>query len=265
MIRRPFRVSALASAATMVLITLAGTIPARADDPGLTVLAASSLTEALQKVATGWTAKGHPKVTFSFDGSSRLARQIEAGAPADAYFSADSDWMDDVAQRGLIDPGTRVNLVGNTLVAVVPAASTLIVAAASDLDRPEVKHLALAGEAVPAGKYGRAALTSLGALDAVNGRIVNGDNVRTVLGWVASGEADAGIVYLTDATIEPKVRVAFTFPASSYPTIVYPAAVLKTSTHAKDAADFLTYCKSADGMAVFAAAGFTVAPVTTTR
>jgi molybdate transport system substrate-binding protein len=211
-------------------------------------------------VGTAWTAKGHPKVTFSFDSSSKLAKQVEAGAPADAFFSADLEWMDYLDTKGMIEKTTRVSLLGNSLVAVLPAASTIPVASAADLAKPEIKHLALAGENVPAGKYARAALGSLGALDAVKDRIVSGDNVRTVLGWVATGEADAGAVYATDAKVEPKVKVAFTFPASSYPAIVYPAAATKASTHAKDAADFVAYCKSADGMAVFLAAGFTAAP-----
>ena len=229
------------------------------------VLAASSLTESLQKVATAWTAHGHPAVTFSFDASSRLAKQVEAGAPADAYVAADTDWMDHLDSRGLIRTDTRVNLLGNTLVAVVPGPSSGLMGSAADLRKPEITHLALAGENVPAGRYGRAALTSLGVWDAVKTRVVNGDNVRTVLGWVATGEADAGIVYLTDARVEPKVTVAFTFPATSHPPIVYPAAVLTGAAHAQDAADFLTYCASAEGMAVFTAAGFTTAPAATPK
>lgn len=243
-------------------LALPAPVAEAADPAPVVVLAASSLTEALQKVGAAWTAKGHPAVTFSFDASSKLAKQVEAGAPADAFFSADADWMDYLDQRGLIDPTTRANLLGNSLVAVVPASATMAVATAADLAKPEIKHLALAGENVPAGKYGRAALVSLGAWDAVQARVVSGDNVRTVLGWVATGEADAGVVYVTDAKVETKVKVAFTFPATSHPPIVYPTAVVKGAAHAKDAADFLAYCKSAEGMAVFGAAGFTAAPVT---
>lgn len=243
-----------------LLVLLLAPRSAAAGDSGLIVLAASSLTESLQAVAAAWTAKGHPMVSISFDASSRLAKQVEAGAPADLYFSADTAWMDYVDTRGLIDPATRTNLLGNTLVAVLPVGSTHAVAGASDVDGQWVRHLALAGENVPAGRYGRAALTDLGALAAVQDRIVSGDNVRTVLGWVATGEADAGIVYTTDAKVEPRVKVAFTFPQSSYPAIVYPAAVVKSAPHARDAADFLAYCRSADGMAVFVAAGFSAAP-----
>jgi molybdate transport system substrate-binding protein len=233
--------------------------PSWAHQREITVLAAASLTESLQAVATRWTAAGHPEVTFSFDSSSRLAKQVEAKAPADAFFSADTEWMDYLDDQGLIEKPTRVNLLGNSLVVVVPKAAKPTIASAADLSKPEIEHLAVAGESVPAGKYARAALTSLGVWDAVKDRIVNGDNVRTVLGWVAANEADAGFVYATDAKVEPKVKVAFTVPASSYPAIVYPAAVVKGSAHAKEAAGFVAYCKSGEGMAVFLAAGFTAA------
>ena len=249
----------LLSALVLAWAALAPT-PATADEPEIVVLAASSLTESLQNVATAWTAKGHPKVTLSFDASSRLAKQVEAGAPADAYFSADTDWMDYLDDKGLLDHATRANLLGNTLVVIVPSGASVKVRDAADLAKPEIKHLALAGESVPAGKYARAALTSLGAWDAVKDRVVTGDNVRTVLGWVATGEADAGAVYTTDARIEPRVKAAFGLPQSSYPRIVYPVAVTKRAAHAKDAANFLAYCNSPEAMAVFAAAGFVRAP-----
>lgn len=256
--RRSFLARAL-SAALVAVVVPSAPLPAHAAEP-VVVLAASSLTESLQKVADAWTAKGHPAVSLSFDASSKLARQIEAGAPADAFFSADSAWMDELSGKGLVTTSTRVDLLGNTLVTVVPTAGKVSITTAADLTRPELLHLALAGESVPAGKYGRAALTSLGVWPAVEARVVNGDNVRTVLGWVAGGEADAGIVYATDARVEPRVKVAFTFPSTSHPAIVYPAAVVSSSPHAEDAKAFLVYCASPEGMAVFTAAGFTAAP-----
>lgn len=226
---------------------------AHAADPGLVVLAAASLTESLQKVGAAWTAAGHPGVTFSFDASSRLATQIEAGAPADVYFSADTAWMDELVGKGFVVKSTRVDLLGNTLVLVSPAAGGSV----TDLSTVgRAAHLALAGESVPAGKYALAALTALGVWDSVEDHVVRGDNVRTVLSWVATGEADAGVVYGTDAKVEPRVKVVYTFPASSHPAIVYPAAVTTSSTHAADASAFLDYCRSAAGMAVFTAAGF---------
>lgn len=234
---------------------------ARAASPeGLTVLAAASLTDVLPKVATAWKASGGGDVAFSFDASSRLAKQVEAGVPADAFFSADREWMDYLEQRGLLTPGTRGDLLGNALVLVVPSGAAWVPKSAADLASPSLEHLALAGENVPAGRYARAALQSQGAWDAVKDRVVSGDNVRTTLAWVAKGEAEAGTVYTTDARVEPRVKVAFTFPETSHPPIVYPAAALKSSAHPKAAAAFLTFCRGKEARALFEAAGFTVLP-----
>ena len=251
---------ALLAVVTTIALALGSRVVEAADPDPIVVLAASSLQETLPVVAAAWTAKGHPPVTFHFDASSRLAKQIEAGAPADVFISADRDWMDVLERAGRLAAGTRQDLVGNTLVAVVPAASGLTLASPGDFARPEVARLGLAGENVPAGKYGRAALRSIGVGDAVQGRIVNGDTVRTVLKWVATGEVSAGIVYATDARVEPRVRVVFRFAAGSHPAIVYPMAVLKDSVHAREAGSFLAACRSPEGMAVFLAAGFTAAP-----
>ncbi len=234
----------------LVSWTLAGcaTTP---DDAPILVLAASSLTESLQTVAAAWTAKGNPTVTFSFDASSRLARQIEAGAPADLFVSADPVWVTELHGKGLVTQSA--DLLGNSLVLIVPRGTAVQPKGVSDL--AGVQHLALAADNAPAGTYARAALGQLGAWEAVKDRVVTGDNVRTVLGWVATGEADAGVVYGTDAKVEPRVTEAFTFPADSHPPIVYAAALL--AGHAQQAPAFLTYCQSAEGMAVFNAAGFT--------
>lgn len=231
-----------------------------AEKPTLTILAASSLTEPLQKVADRWTGKGHPKVSFSFDASSRLAKQIEAGAPVDAFFSADVAWMDYLDGRGLIDASSRRNLLGNSLVAILPVTSSLQITQPSELGLPGVRHLAMAGETVPAGSYAQAALSSLHSWETVKDRVVLGDNVRTVLGWVAMGEADAGVVYHTDAMVEPRVKVAFSFPSSSHPPIIYPAAVVKNAAHSEEAAEFLAWCAGTEGMALFLEAGFGAPP-----
>ncbi len=226
----------------------------------LTVLAAASLTEALQEVGAAWERQGNGPVTFSFDASSRLARQVEAGVPADVFVSADLAWMDTLEDKGLVAPGSRVVLLGNTLVAVVRQDAAFVPASPADLANPAIRHLALAGENVPAGRYARAALRSLGAWDAVEGRVVSGDDVRTTLAWVAGGEAEAGVVYGTDAEVEPRVRVAFTFPAGSHPAITYPAAVLQGSAHPDDARRFVAFCTSEEARALFAAQGFLPAP-----
>lgn len=246
--------------AVLALLVAVLGLPARAAAPAapLTVLAASSLTEVLQRIATRWQANGNGAVTFSFDASSRLAKQVEGGAPADVFVSADQAWMDWLEKRALVDG--RVTLAGNTLVTVVRTGAPTSPADAKALANPAFQRLAMAGENVPAGRYGRAALQSLGAWDGVKDRVVNGDNVRAALTWVATGEADAAVVYGTDARIEPRVRVAFTFPPSSHPPIAYPAAVVRGSPRAADARAFLAYCRSAEARALLTAAGFTPPP-----
>ena len=229
--------------------------PAFAAPRPLLVLAAASLTEALSQAGAAFTATGQPALTFSFDASSRLARQIEAGAPADAFFSADRAWMDHLATRGLLAAESRQDLVGNRLVAVVGASSPLALAQPSDLSNPALRRLALAGESVPAGRYARAALEHLGLKAALAARIVNGDHVRSVLTWVAAGEVDAGVVYASDAIVEPRVRVAFVFPPASHPPIVYPMAALRGAPPA--AGEFLRFCKGPVGLPIFVRAGFT--------
>ena len=233
-----------------------GCRPDAAALPPLTVLAASSMTESLQQVAAAWEADGNPPVRFSFDASSRLARQVEAGAPADVYVSADQAWMDYLEAAGRIVPGSRRVLVGNQLVAVVRAHEARQPLRAQDLLVGEGGRLALAGESVPAGRYARAALQHVGAWEALEGRVVNADNVRVALGWVASGEADAGIVYATDAQSEQRVRVAFTFPPASHPPIEYAVAVLMQSVHSADATRFTQYILDDHAKAIFRSAGF---------
>ncbi len=254
----------------MIALLLACGMPAsppsgeseRHEDPiVLTALAAASLTDVLPEVAEAWSAHGGTaSLTFSFDSSSKLIKQVEAGAPADLLFTADSDTMSHVGQLGLLAPGTRRDLLGNTLVLVVPATVVTPPATAADLTAPAIAHLALAGENVPAGKYARAALESAGVWTSVEPRIVRGDNVRTTLGWIARGEADAGVVYLTDARSEPAVKLAFTFPAASHPPIVYPAAAIAASEHVEQATAFLSFCASPEATAIFTMAGFTPSP-----
>jgi molybdate transport system substrate-binding protein len=224
-------------------------------DAELHVLAAASLTDVLPEIANGWSKSedGMP-VELVFDASSRLASQIEAGAPADVFVSADREWMDALEGKDLVLAGTRHDLLGNRLVVVVPndAASTPTDASALR----GVERLALAGASVPAGKYARASLESLGLLADVAPKIVEGDNVRTALAWVAKGEAEAAIVYATDARIEPAVRIAFELPADSYPVIVYPIAALTNAEHEAGARRFIAHTRSNAAQAVFRAAGF---------
>jgi len=221
----------------------------------LHVLAAASLTDALSDVAKTWSqTEGGMPVELVFEATSRLAAQIEAGAPADVFVSADREWMDALASKGLVVADTRHDLLGNRLVVVVPRDAAHVPTDANALRG--IGRLALAGASAPAGKYARASLQSLGVLDDVAPKIVEGDNVRTALAWVARGEADAGIVYATDAKLEPAVRIAFELPPDSHPAIVYPIAVLANAEHGDAARRFAEYARSEAAQAVFREAGF---------
>jgi molybdate transport system substrate-binding protein len=257
------RVVTLALLLLAPLLTAAGSpAPAAARAAAkLTVFAAASMTDVLPKIADAWRKRGGREVIFSFDASSRLAKQIKEGAPADVFVSADEEWMDFAAKEALIEPKSRRDIAGNDLVVIVPSASTLAAKDAASVDYAALPKLALAGENVPAGKYAQAALTALGAWDEVKAKLIRGDNVRTVLGWVASGEAPAGVVYRTDAlSAGAKVKVLAAFPASTHPAIVYPAAVVKASKAADAASAFLAFCAGADGRKLFEEAGFKAAP-----
>ena len=204
------------AAALLVLATL----PARAlDQTTVTVFAAASLTDALGKIGQAYEAAGNGHVVFNFAASSLLARQIGSSAGTDMFISADTDWMDYLDNRGLIAHATRVNLLGNHLALIAPADSNVTVTIAPHFDLAGALgggRLALADpDSVPAGKYARAALTSLGVWDGVSGHLAPAENVRAALAYVARGEAPLGIVYTTDAMAEPKVRIVGTFPANT--------------------------------------------------
>jgi molybdate transport system substrate-binding protein len=225
----------------------------------LTVYAAASLTDVLGEIATAYThARGRP-VRLSFAATSVLARQIEAGAEADAFVSADRAWLDYLEQRGRLAPGTRTNVAGNTLVLIAPADSPVSIAIGPGFPLRAALgegRLALADpESVPAGRYARAALETYGAWTQVASRIAAADDVRRALAFVARGEAPLGIVYATDARREPRVRVVARFPAASHPPIEYPAAALRDG-HA-EGARFVEYLQSPAAAAIFARHGFT--------
>lgn len=225
-------------------------------DSTLLILAAASLTDVLPRVAALWEEAGGMPVRFSFDATSRVAPQVLQGAPADLFFSADEGWMDWTEEGGGIRPDTRVNLLANELVLVVPTAGDLNPASPGELGSSGLTRLALAGENVPAGRYGQAALESLGIWETLESRVVRGGNVRGALEWVARGEVDAGVVYRTDAGAEPRVRVAFAFPPGSHPPIVYPAALTRQAPHPEAAREFLAFCASPGAQAVFREEGF---------
>jgi molybdate transport system substrate-binding protein len=233
----------LATAIVLAAFLVGGPAPAAAAE--VTVFAAASLKEALDTQATRFQADTGNKVVVSYAASNTLAKQIEAGAPADLFISADLDWMDYLEQRGQIVSASRVNLLRNTLVLVAPAASPAALRIAPGFGLAAVlgsNKLAMANpDAVPAGKYGKTALESLGVWGGVEKQVVRAENVRAALALVARGEAAFGIVYRTDALAEKGVRIVDTFPASSHPAIVYPAARIadRDSAAAKALLDYL--------------------------
>jgi molybdate transport system substrate-binding protein len=230
--------------------------PAMAADT--TAFAAASLTDALTEIGKVYEAKTGNHVVFSFAASSVLARQIENSAGADMFLSADLDWMDYLDKKALLAPGTRKTLLGNHLVLIAPAGLKVNVKIAPHFDLAGAlgnSRLALADPAsVPAGKYGKTALTNLGVWDSVSGKLAVAENVRAALAYVARGETTLGIVYNTDAQIEPRVHVVGTFPDDSHKPILYPVALTKDAK--PGAAEFEKYLTSPAAQAVFKKDGF---------
>ena len=221
-----------------ILLTLFPLAPAQAGT--FTIFAAASLKNALDAAVATYEKETGDTVRVSYAASSALARQIEAGAPADIFISADLKWMDELQGKDLIQAPTRRNLLGNELVLVVPAASGTKIDLAPGVDLlSHLKNgpLAMADPAaVPAGIYGKAALTKLGVWASVEAKVARAADVRAALRLVARGEAPLGIVYRTDANAEPQVEVAGVFPPGSYPPVTYPAALV---AHAQARATYL--------------------------
>jgi molybdate transport system substrate-binding protein len=225
------------------------------------VFAAASLKNALDDVIVSYSNATGTKVTASYAASSALAKQIEQGAPAQLFISADLDWMDYLEQRSLIEAATRRNLLGNSIVLIAAKDSGLgetRIAPGFDLASLLGDGRLAVGDvkAVPAGKYAKAALEELGAWSGVVGKLAQAENVRAALALVARGEAPLGIVYRTDAASDPSVRIIGTFPADSHPPIIYPAAVTRAGTGSA-AADFLAFLGSPKAKGAFEKQGFT--------
>lgn len=245
--------------AVLVLGALA-LVPVRAGAEGVLVFAAASLKTALDQIATGFQQQTGQDVTVSYAASSVLARQIQLGAPADIYVSANPDWMDVLQEEGLIDAASRVDLLGNGLVLIGDAGRAPAGQIGPDYDLAAELgegYLAMAlVDAVPAGIYGKAALQGLGLWDVVQDRVAQTDNVRAALALVSAGAAPLGIVYRSDAMVDPGVSVVGTIPSGAHPPIIYPAAV--TVTAAPGARSFLDYLETDAARAVFTAQGFTL-------
>jgi molybdate transport system substrate-binding protein len=225
---------------------------------GVQVFAAASLANVLDDLDKAFTARTGIHVTASLAASSLLAKQIEAGAPADVYFSADLQWMDYLQQRGLLRAGSRHDVVGNSLVLIAPASSSLRVTIGPGLDLLRLLgggRLAIADpDSVPAGIYAREALRKLGAWKGVAPKVVRAENVRAALEYVARGDVPLGIVYRSDARVEKRVRVVGVLPAASHSPIVYPVAL--THRAGPDATRYLTFITGAAAQRVFRKWGF---------
>jgi molybdate transport system substrate-binding protein len=245
----------------MFLLFALSAIPVTAATANLTVFAAASLKEALDEQARQFEARTGDRIVVSYAASNALARQIEAGAPADLFISADLDWMDFLDQRKLLAPGTRVTLLANTLVLIAPATSNVTLKIGAGFGLASALgggRLAMANpDSVPAGRYGRSALEALGVWSSVETRIARTENVRAALALVARGEARLGIVYGTDALAEKGVRVVDTFPASTHRPILYPAAVVATG-QAPAARSLLDYLHSPAVASIWEKYGFGV-------
>ena len=242
-----------------ILALVAVTACSRQPEQGPVVLAASSLQEAMNDTADAWAAKGHARPVLSFAGTSVLARQVESGAPADIFVSADEDWMDWLATAGKLRAGTRHDLLGNSLVLVGSPDHWR-----DAIWSPEISLSAMAGAArvaiadpqtVPAGRYARAALERLGEYDALEKRLVPAENVRAALALVERGQAELGIVYATDARASDRVVTLGSFPEGTVAPIRYPLAVLASSAH-PDAVAFADFLRSPEAARIFAARGF---------
>jgi len=233
---------------------LSGATAAVADETALLVFDAASLTNVIDDLAKAFTDKTQVRVKSSPAASSALAKQIEAGAPADVFFSADLEWMDYLDQRKLLKPGTRHDVVGNSLVLIAPANSTAAIKLKKGVDLGSGRIATGDPDSVPVGKYAKLALEKLGAWDKVSGKIVPAENVRAALAFVARAEAPLGIVYKTDALAEKKVRIVAEFPADTHPPITYPIAV--TTHGGATAQKFVEFVLSKPAAEIFKKYGF---------
>ncbi|MCA1476742.1 molybdate ABC transporter substrate-binding protein [Bradyrhizobium sp. NBAIM08] len=252
-----FRLSGLFTA--FVILASTAVAPAAAEDKTITVFAAASMKNALDEIDAAYTARTGVKFSVSYAASSVLAKQIEQGAPADVFVSADTDWMDYAIAKKTINEPSRVNLLGNSIVLIAPKDSkidSVTIAPGFDLAKLAGDGRIATGDvrSVPAGKYAKAALEKLGAWQAAEPKFAMAESVRAALTLVARGEAVLGIVYSTDAKVEPGVKIVGTFPADSHPAIVYPVAA--TSTAKPEANGYLAFLRSAAAKAILEKYGF---------
>ncbi len=249
----------ITSAGSLLLSVLLSLIPMTAHADEILVSAAASLTDVLKEITGGYQAKSKHTVKFNFGPSNGLARQIEEGAPADIFFSADLSQMDTLDKNGRLEPGTRKNLLSNQLVIIVPADSKLAISSPKDLLKTNVKKIALAEPtSVPVGVYSSKYLTDEGLWDQVKAKVVPVQDVRATLASVESGNVEAGFVYKTDAAVSKKVKIVYEVSIDKGPKITYPIAIVKESKRKDAARDFMTYLQSPAAKEAFKKYGFVV-------
>ncbi len=253
--------------AAFIILLGAVPSPAAAQEKNLIVFAAASMKNALDDINAAYTAKTGVKITVSYAASSALAKQIEQGAPADVFASADTDWMDYAIGKKSINEPTRVNLLSNSIVLIAPKDSKIdkiSIGQGFDLAKLAGDGKIATGDvkSVPVGKYAKAALEKLGSWQAAEPKFAMADNVRAALTLVSRNEAALGIVYSTDAKVDPGVKIVGTFPADSHPAIVYPLAA--TTTAKPETADYLAFLRSTAAKNIFEKYGFKFLPSPTT-
>lgn len=249
-----------ALAAPLAVAAMLGALPAGAQPSAapVTVFAAASLKNAMDDVIAAFTARTHFPARASYGASSALARQIEQGAPGDVFVSADIDWMDYLARKNLIAPGSRTDLLSNHLALIAPADSKIRLRLGPGMPLAAALgagRLAVAGPDVPAGRYAQASLTALGVWPSVQGKLARAESVRAALAFVARGETPLGIVYDTDARVEPKVRIIGLFLDPTHSPIIYPAAPIRASRN-PNAPAFMRFLRGRDAAAIFRRYGF---------
>lgn len=246
-----------------VALSFSASLPAAANADEITVFAAASMANALTEIEERFETETGHEIVISLAGSSALARQIQQGAPADIFISANPDWMDVLESDGLLEADSRFDLLNNSIVLIASGTDAVPVGITPEMDLPGLLdggRLAMAlVDAVPAGIYGKASLESLGLWDGVKDQVAQSDNVRAALALVATGEAPFGIVYATDAAAEDKVTIVGTFPPDSHPPIIYPAADLNTRDIPGET-EFLDYLRGPDAKEAFERQGFVVVP-----
>ncbi len=229
-------------------------------DSSLTIFAASSMTNVLPEIVRAWKKDQEDTTNFNFESSGKLAKQIELGAPADLFFSADESWIKTLIEKKVLHQNQIKNLLSNRLVIIVTKNQNRKIQSASFLTESWVKHIALANENVPAGKYAREALQKIQLLEKLNEKIISGENVRETLAWVSKKEADAGIVFFTDSLIQDNLKVAYEFNQEDHSPIIYSMAIVNHSKNKIKAQEFFDFCQSSKAKEIFLKAGFEILP-----